>query len=277
MGKVAILLSTYNSEPYLSALIDSILAQSYNNWTLYIRDDGSTDSTNHIIKRYQEKHSNIHVLRDSILGQGAKNSFMWLLKAVESDYYMFCDHDDIWLEKKVENAYENIHALSLLNPSIPIIVHTDLIVVDSRLETISPSYWRYAGIDPKLKSFEFFSAYNNLTGCTMIINHCTKLLALNIPKSAAMHDSWLGLVVSFHKGIISYLNTPDILYRQHNTNVIGAQPRPTMLNRLFNIRSVLQANLQIFRTVNSLKKTSFLSFLLNKIMYKLKLMLNLNC
>ena len=47
--KVAILMSTYNGERYLAEQIQSIIDQSYPNWTLYIRDDGSTDRTQEII------------------------------------------------------------------------------------------------------------------------------------------------------------------------------------------------------------------------------------
>lgn len=42
--KVAILMSTYNGERYLAEQIQSIIDQSYPNWTLYIRDDGSTEN-----------------------------------------------------------------------------------------------------------------------------------------------------------------------------------------------------------------------------------------
>ena len=49
MPKVAILLSTYNGEAYLKDFLDSISVQSFKDYTLYIRDDGSNDSTKKII------------------------------------------------------------------------------------------------------------------------------------------------------------------------------------------------------------------------------------
>ena len=53
---VSILLSTYNGELYLNELINSILNQSYSSWELFIRDDGSKDSTNIIIDTYCVKY-----------------------------------------------------------------------------------------------------------------------------------------------------------------------------------------------------------------------------
>ena len=55
--KVAILLSTYNGEKYLREQIDSILAQTYDNFELIVRDDGSKDSTVEIVKEYMTKNN----------------------------------------------------------------------------------------------------------------------------------------------------------------------------------------------------------------------------
>jgi rhamnosyltransferase len=53
---VDILLATWNGERYLAEQIDSILAQSYSNWRLLIRDDGSSDGTRDIIRRYVSEY-----------------------------------------------------------------------------------------------------------------------------------------------------------------------------------------------------------------------------
>ena len=59
METVNILLSTYNGEKYLAEQIDSIVNQTYTDWNLLIRDDGSTDNTVSIIKNYEEKDARI--------------------------------------------------------------------------------------------------------------------------------------------------------------------------------------------------------------------------
>ena len=51
MATIAIVMSTYNGQTFLEEQIKSILEQSYSDFTLYIRDDGSSDDTLSIIKK----------------------------------------------------------------------------------------------------------------------------------------------------------------------------------------------------------------------------------
>ena len=98
--KVDILLSTYNGEKYLPELLHSLENQTHDNWHLYIRDDGSTDSTpiliENFIKRYPKKSNFIDGKNI-----GAIKSFGELLKKSNSDYVLLCDQDDVWLDNKI--------------------------------------------------------------------------------------------------------------------------------------------------------------------------------
>ena len=90
---LAILLSTYNGERFLREQLDSLFNQRYSDFTLYVRDDGSTDTTVDIIHEYQTKHENVILLHDPWQHRGASGSFMWMLQQIEADFYMFCDQD----------------------------------------------------------------------------------------------------------------------------------------------------------------------------------------
>ena len=81
--KLAILLATYNSEKYLAELLDSIVNQTYREFSLYIRDDGSTDSTLQILEQYAACHDNFFILSDTIKSRRAMGSFVWLLENIE--------------------------------------------------------------------------------------------------------------------------------------------------------------------------------------------------
>ena len=75
-----ILLSTYNGERYLAEQLDSILAQTYTEWKLFIRDDGSKDGTKAILKTYAEAHpERIFIDESEPKGLGAMRSFEYLL------------------------------------------------------------------------------------------------------------------------------------------------------------------------------------------------------
>lgn len=90
--KISILLSTYNGEKYLKAQLDSLFSQSYKNFKLIARDDGSTDGTKEILSSY-----NIELL-DSSKNLGVKKSFETLIKYAcdysDVEYFIFCDQVD---------------------------------------------------------------------------------------------------------------------------------------------------------------------------------------
>jgi glycosyltransferase involved in cell wall biosynthesis len=221
---VNILLATYNSAQYLKAQLDSLFAQSYQNFIIYVHDDGSIDETLSIINEYAGKYvGKIILLADKNTGKGACISFMWLLENTSNSYYMFCDHDDVWLPNKIEKTLEVMVATETLMPGEPVLVYTDLKVVDVYLSEIYNSFWKYSRLKQKyLSQFKYLGICNGVTGCTMMINNNAKKIVLPIHPNAPMHDHWIALNIA-KKGKIVYLNEATILYRQHSANEIGAQ------------------------------------------------------
>ena len=77
---IAILMATYNGEKFITEQIESLLAQTYSDFTLYVGDDGSTDGTMDIVAKYVERHpGKIVILKDKEPHLGAKDSFMKML------------------------------------------------------------------------------------------------------------------------------------------------------------------------------------------------------
>ncbi len=220
MKKVIILLATYNGEKYLKEQLDSLFNQTHKNIEVYARDDNSKDSTLDILRSYPikvlEKSSNL----------GARDSFAKLLEVAlkdsDGEYFMFCDQDDFWKENKIEKTLNKMLELESKNNNIPILIHTDLEVVDKDLNTISNSMWEYEQIIPKHNSFNRLLIQNTITGCTVMINKDLALKSIPVSNKAVMHDWWLGLVASCF-GKIGYLNDTTIKYRQHGNNTIGAK------------------------------------------------------
>lgn len=117
-NKIAILMATYNVEKYVSEQIDSILKQSNRNWTLYIRDDCSSDNTVKIVQKYTSLYDNIILLSDTKGNLGCKCNFFELLQNVNSEYYMFSDADDVWLPNKIQLSFEKMIELEELHCKI---------------------------------------------------------------------------------------------------------------------------------------------------------------
>lgn len=223
---ITILMATYNGEKYIAEQIDSILNQSFKDYTLLIHDDGSTDSTVELIKSYVSLHpKRIKLIEDNIKTGGPKNNFFHLMDQVDSPYIMFCDQDDIWLKDKISNAYNACKKIEKkYGENTPVLVFSDLIVTDKNLNVISESLFKMQKTEPKIaKKLNYLVYKNCVTGCTMLFNR--KALNVSLPTScnAIMHDWWVALNVLKNNGKVSFLHTKDIFYRQHGMNSVGAK------------------------------------------------------
>lgn len=220
--KIAILMATYNGEKYICQQIDSILSQTCKDWELYIHDDGSTDNTIAAVESYVEKYPNkIHLIDGKSTG-GAKYNFFYLFGQVEAPYYMTCDQDDVWLDKKIELTYDKM--LTIENKAdVPCLVYTELRVVDSELNTIADTMSEYQSLDCHKRTINQFILQNSVTGCTMMVNRTLrdKMLHITDIDNTIMHDWWAALVAA-QFGETAFIDEPTILYRQHGDNSLGA-------------------------------------------------------
>ena len=225
MHNIDILLPTYNGGYYLEGLLDSIINQSIKNWRLMIRDDSSTDNTVEIILEYINRFPDkIMLIENDGNRIGFLNNYSKLLEASDAEYIMFCDQDDIWLPDKIEKSIQKINYLeNKFGKDIPLLVHSDLTVVDEKLRVIEKSFWKYRNLNPnKNSSLSRLLVQNVVTGCTIIMNKKLRDISIPIPANAIIHDWWFSLTaVAFGK--IDFIREPLILYRQHENNVLGAK------------------------------------------------------
>ena len=227
---IAVLMSTYNGEDYLAQQIESIQKQSYEDWRLFIRDDGSSDDTVKIIEEYQKKDRRIQLInQEHIKNIGVVRSFFELLENVDADFYMFSDQDDYWLPDKIKVTLEE---MLKYNFDLPNCVYTNLQIVDKNLngeERLLKRNWQ---------SFTNVLFTNNVYGCTMMINNSLKGM-VNFKQidyqRIYMHDWWLALIAA-EFGNLRFIEKATILYRQHGGNQVGATNKSisALLKRAFN-------------------------------------------
>ena len=220
-GHIEILLSTYNGEYYLTSFINSLLRQDYTDWSLIIRDDGSTDKTKNMLMSLQSSRPDKFRVVESPLGNiGVVESYSTLLRISSADYVMMADQDDIWLPGKVRLTLDAMRRQEQKAAAgRPILVHTNLTVVDQNLRTLAPSYWAYQGLVPSRgRRFPRMMVENVVWGCTAMLNRPLIGLLGNIPEGADHHDWWIGLVAAALGDIVS-LQEPHILWRRHGQNV----------------------------------------------------------
>lgn len=213
MKSVCVLLSTYNGEKYLRQQLDSVLNQKGIILNFLVRDDGSTDSTIDILKQY-EKDGKIKL----ILGEnvGYQKSFYLLLKnALQSDYYAFCDQDDVWDDDKLISA---VNMLEKEDNTLPILYYSALKVVNKNLKLKQVSHKGY-----KIGEYPFEEAFmlSFTYGCTTVFNNVAREKFLKYDyQTVYSHDNNMNMICSA-LGKTVFDSTPHINYRQHGNNCFG--------------------------------------------------------
>lgn len=205
---VCVMMSVYNGARYLREQIDSILDQEGVDVRLIVRDDGSTDDTLKILRSYGEK-----LVSHRGQNLGAAQGFLEVASLAPKDitYYSFSDADDVWLPRKLASAI-----VAIQDAKGPAIVTARLRTVNEHLQPIGLSY--------KPKAFSFANALVQcvLSGAGSLMNkEMFETFVSGRPRTLEMHDAWLYLCATAF-GTIYFQENPQILYRQHGSNVFGA-------------------------------------------------------
>jgi len=219
---VLIVMSTYNGENYLKDQLDSLFSQTYKNFKIVVRDDGSSDNTLKILETYDGNMEILGSQKNIYVKKSFSTLLKYALKNNDNNYFMFCDQDDIWEKDKIEKTLKQMKEMEKTYGDIPLLVHTDLQVVDEKLKALNESFWKYEKINPNCNDLNRLLMQNTITGCTVMINRKLSELALPIPNECIMHDWWMGLVAS-QFGKILFIDEGLIKYRQHDSNSIGAK------------------------------------------------------
>lgn len=221
---VGVLMSTYNGEKYIKEQLESIFKQEGVEIRLFVRDDGSTDSTKDVVKRYASSH-NINDLSDGE-NVGPGESFMRLLfKATsnsEIQYFAFADQDDVWLKNKLSIAIKSIENYN-------------------KREAILYSSNQFLYVDgankgkrhSKKQSIELINhmTKNTIAGCTFVLNRAMAILITSADKPDCrvikyrLHDAWI-MLVAIACGHVIYDENAYMLYRIHANNVVGIKHEP---------------------------------------------------
>jgi hypothetical protein len=226
MAAVVIVLSCYQGARYIGEQIESIRSQTFRDWALLVRDDGSLDVTPEIVRRYAREDARISLVTDGRGNLGPLGSFGVLLEYAlerQAAYVALSDQDDVWQAEKLERelALLRAHEASA-GVGHPTLVHSDLAVVDRDLRPINPSYLRFQRLqhvaDDPLRRLLL---QNFVTGCTVVLNHALLRVATPVP-SVVMHDWWLAQCAAA-LGTILFLPEPTVLYRQHGANTLGSR------------------------------------------------------
>lgn len=209
---VAILLATYNGSEYIREFLESLLAQTYTDFKLIVRDDGSTDDTLEIIRNYSSRIKIDFIATNARLGP-AKSFFELITHANDDfDFYFFADQDDYWHKSKIERAVEKLSADK-----------ENVALYCSRLEYVDENlaHIKYS-IIPRVVALENALVENIATGCTIALTRPARRLIVDYPPGRIIMHDWWFYMVNAAFGKVIYDRFPSIKYRQHSNNTIGA-------------------------------------------------------
>ena len=209
MAKTAIILSTYNGEKFLKEQIDSILNQTYTDFDLIVRDDGSTDNSLNIVKEYMKSNLNIKCYAGENIGF-IKSFYTLLELADEYEYYSFADQDDYWEKEKLEYLIKELEKIDDKKPGL---VYSSSDYYDENMNFIKKGYTN------RKSNFENSLVECVSQGMTMIINKKTRDLVIkNKSNHSIFHDQWC-YMISAGLGEVKYVNKPLVRYRRLNNSV----------------------------------------------------------
>lgn len=218
-NKLAIMLCTYNGDEYLKEQIDSIISQDYDDWYLFVSDDGSSDSTLEILSEYQRVLGHERIIVAQGPQKGFAANFMNLMKKIPEDfsYYAFCDQDDIWLKDKLSTAVNALKKNS--GTPKPRVYCSRTTLVDENNNTIgeSPLFRK----KPNLRNALVQSIAG---GNTMVLNSQAFNMVKFTPEECDIvsHDWWVYILTCAANGDVIYDPKSKIRYRQHTKNLVGS-------------------------------------------------------
>ena len=222
--KCLIMMATYNGQKYVEKQIKSILKQTYSNFDLLIRDDGSTDETVKIINAFCKIDSRIILIENKSNLHGAYHNFHELIIKAKSmkpyDYYLFSDQDDVWVDTKIEKL---VNFMCRKCQNKPAMVYSDLSVIDGDDNLLNTSINSSLGLDVADHFLNEFFIHAYVWGCASILNR--ELFQIVPPldytvkmRNYVSHDNYYAKSAIVFGSLLFY-GEPLVLHRRHGNNV----------------------------------------------------------
>ena len=219
---VFILMATFNGGLHIGAQLESIASQTFSNWSLWISDDGSHDTTIAQIKAFSKANPDHDIRLFQGPQKGPAQNFLSLLSHPDlpSGPVAFADQDDVWFDDKLARAVLELSK----HPQDQAVAYSCAdIATDSSLKPLNQRSRRI-----EFASFPNALIQNVMRGNSIVLNtKATEVLrSTAVPATAgtgvAFHDWWAYVVLSGAAARIVIDPKPGLLYRQHGTNAMGA-------------------------------------------------------
>ena len=267
--KISILIPVYNVENYLRECLDSIIAQTFQDFKVICVDDGSDDKSFEILQEYQKKDKRFSVIRQEHKGVGAARNLA--LSLAKSKYIQFLDSDDFIEPEMLKEMYDTA-----------VKYDTDMVVCTAVRRAPDGTFIEENDIVPVNKNLAIFNTPFNWKDCPdKIFNmfspeswqvlYKKELLdknGLRFPDLTSSNGAALGYIARICASKIVILNKAFINYRCLRPGSITSNSNPANgLKQYLELKNYLIKH-NLYSILDKSYKKQFTSWLKMKCIYK---------
>lgn len=224
--RISVAMCTFNGGRYLEEQLESIGAQTRPPCELVVCDDGSTDETIAILRRFQANSPYPVKIIENADRMGSTRNFDQAIGLVQGEFVALCDQDDRWLPQKLERLSDCLTENPFLGG-----VFSDAELIDSDGRRVGTTLFaRHKFTTAQQKSFVTCPTgtllkFDVITGATLMFRSAIRSYCSPIPASW-VHDGWLAWMLALHSRV-KLIPEPLIEYRIHAGQQLGVSTSHT--------------------------------------------------
>ena len=210
--KVTVITPVYNGERFIRDAIESVLKQTYQDWQYIVIDDGSSDSTPDILRKFSDPR--IEIVHQKNMGEAeARNTG---LKHAKGDYIAFLDADDLYMPDALENLTKFLNG----HPEYDS-VYSDGYLIDEkggsygRINEFRPGNYTGNILDFVVITNQIIVAVN----CTLTRKSVIEKIGARFDPNLVIGPDWDFWIQIASAGKFGYLDQKTCKYRVHQTNI----------------------------------------------------------
>jgi len=210
---VSISSACYNHKEFLEEFFDSILSQTYKNFEVIIGDDASTDGSQEILKKYQNKYPDKIKLILNKKNMGVTLNSINVFKQCKGKYIALLSTDDLIFPQKIEKqvkVFEN-------NPNINICYHDLEVIFEKNDKKILFS--QINQYTPKTGNIKKLIKYGTFMGACSVMVRRENIPSYFFDERIKIASDWKFLIDTIKNGKFYYIDEVLGKYRRHENNI----------------------------------------------------------
>lgn len=216
---VSIIMPAYNCEKYLRSAVESVKAQTYTDWTLFIIDDCSTDRTRILAEELAETDGRI-VVKHNKENYGVAKTRNWGVREADSEWVAFLDSDDLWRPDKLEKQIKLSEKISTAN-----LIFTGSGFIKENGEKID----YILHVPEKINRKELLK--QNLISCSSVLINRDLMLKYPMPEKEMIHEDFASWLRILDEEEYAYgIDKPLLIYRRSESSKSGNKAKAAKMN-----------------------------------------------